>query len=76
MCSLKCAVGSVQWAGCIVQCEVVSVQRIREIKNLLTNADSSTDTKKNLASKAKFAKKKTIFLRSNLTPFISKSFQI
>ena len=31
--------------------------RIRETKNLLTNADSSTNTKKNLASKAKFTKK-------------------
>ena len=32
--------------------------RIRETKQLLTDADGSTNTKKNPASKAKFAKKK------------------
>ena len=39
---------------------------------------SSTDTKKNPASKAKFAKEKEkkLFLGGDFTPFISKSFQI
>ena len=77
--------------------------RIRETKHLSTDADSSTDTKKNsenlksldiglrevgakrplngvrntdtkkiLLSKAKFAQKQ--FLRSDFSPFISKSF--
>ena len=46
--------------------------RIRETKHLSTNAVSSTDTKKNPASKAKFAK---IKIRGHFTPFMSKSFQ-
>ena len=35
--------------------------RIRETKNLSTDADSSTDTKKSPASKAKLTKKQTLF---------------
>ena len=49
---------------------------IREPNNLLTNLNSSTNTKKNLLSKAKFAQKQTFLLCSNFTPFVCKSFQI
>ena len=49
---------------------------IPKIKNLLTNMDSSTDTKKIQLSRAKFAQKLTFFARGNFTPFISTSFQI
>ena len=48
---------------------------IREIKHFSTDADSSIDTKKNPASKAKFVKNLTFFVRQ-FTPFISKSIQI
>ena len=48
---------------------------LRETKHLSTDADRSTDTKKNHASKAKFAKKQT-FLCGDLKPFSIKSFQI
>ena len=49
--------------------------RIRETKQLLTDVDSSTNTKKNPASKAKFAQKKQK-KNINFTPFMTKSFQI
>ena len=42
--------------------------RIRETKNLSTDADISTNNKKNPASKAKLAKKTNFFLRGNCTP--------
>ena len=58
---------------------------MQQIKNLLTNADSSTNTKKNPACKAKLAKKNLLgFARqfyilyeqkfSNLRPFLSLTF--
>ena len=47
---------------------------IQETNNLLTNPDSSTNTKKNSACKAKFAENN--FFCGNFTTFTSKSFQI
>ena len=46
----------------------------QNILHLSTNADSSTNSKK-IAIKAKFNKNK-LFLRSNFTPYMSKSFTI
>ena len=60
----------------LLQQEGPKKSRIQETKHLSTDADSSTDTKKNPASKAKLAKKKTCFLRGDFTPFMSKRFQI
>ena len=58
--------------------------RIRETKHLLTDADSSTDTKKSLLVRQNSPKKKLIFARrfytlyeqkfSNLRPFLSTTF--
>ena len=45
---------------------------IQETKDLLTNADSSTHTKKILLVRQKLLQKK-LFLRSDFTPFLSKS---
>ena len=61
----------------IVLTKVILDSRIQETKNLLTNADRSTN-KKNHANKTKFVKvkKKNFFLRDNFTPFMSKSFSI
>ena len=50
--------------------------RVRETKNLLTDADSSTDTKKILLVRQNLSKIKNKKLRCDLTPFMSKSIQI
>ena len=47
---------------------------IRETKNLSTDADSSTDTKKIRLGRQNLPKNK-LFVRRNFTPFMSKSFQ-
>ena len=49
--------------------------RIRETKNLSTDADSSTDTKKILLVRQN-SPKNYFFFRDNFTPFMSKTFQI
>ena len=49
--------------------------RMRETKHLSTDVDSSTDTKKNPASKAKLIKN-NFFLRCDFTPLMSKSIRI
>ena len=48
---------------------------IRETKNLLTDADSSHNTKKNPAFKAQFAKKLTFFCAAILHPLWAKVFK-
>ena len=50
--------------------------RIRETKNLSSDMDSSNDTKNIPAQEGKICQKTNFLLRSNFTPFISKSFQI
>ena len=52
----------------------MKTSRIRKTKHLLTDADSSTDTKKNPPSEAKFAKKTNFVLCGDFTLFINKKF--
>ena len=62
--------------GVIFEYHLLKKSRIRETRNLLNDADSSTDTKKILLVRQTSPNKQELILHDNFTPFMRQSFKI